>query len=127
VLGSPAHAQTSSQGLTKHWDDMQTLSFDALQVDAKKGELLVAMVFDRIGLRDKFTDARTMTAFVHALAGQYISNNPYHNWHHAIDVFQSTYRFIVVCEASMFLSELEIYSLLLAALAHDAGHFALSK
>lgn len=48
--------------------------------------------------------------------------NPFHNFDHALDCVYTVRRFLNLCQAHMFLSEVSLYWLLIAAIAHDLGH-----
>lgn len=50
------------------------------------------------------------------------NSNPYHNNLHAADVLQTTHWFISQAGLKSWLSDLEIFSLLLSAIIHDFDH-----
>jgi len=52
---------------------------------------------------------------------------PYHNWYHAVDVTHCVYRFLHLCGAEAYLSNLERYALLVSATCHDVGHPGLNN
>lgn len=62
------------------------------------------------------------TAFLRDLSSRYIKDNTYHNFHHAMDVMQTIYRLIMVSRLNAIFTELEVFSMLIAAIAHDVGH-----
>ena len=64
----------------------------------------------------------TLTGFFSELQRRYINENTYHNWHHAVDVTHTVFRFVVETQAHTFLMPLETFSLLVSAIAHDVGH-----
>ncbi len=91
---------TDSDALYSIWYIFASLDlFDALQIDQEKFKL-----------------------FLLVLKANY-KPNPYHNFHHAVDVLQFVYLLLrsapSMCE---LLSPLELFSLLLAAIGHDVGH-----
>ena len=47
---------------------------------------------------------------------------PYHNYTHACDVLHTVYRLMCLTSARLWLSSVEQYALLVAALCHDIGH-----
>jgi hypothetical protein len=112
--------------LAAAWEKMQTWAFDPLALSHSLKCGLIEALFMNMGILTKFTELPTMSRFVQAMGEAYLAN-PYHNFSHAVDVMHACYKYVTQCEASVFLSELEIYSLLIAALAHDMGHFALNK
>jgi hypothetical protein len=54
-------------------------------------------------------------------------DNPYHNWHHAVDVMQTAHTLLTTYEAERMLTSLERAALLLGALAHDVRHPGLTN
>jgi high affinity cGMP-specific 3',5'-cyclic phosphodiesterase 9 len=59
--------------------------------------------------------------FIKTLRHKYLKN-PYHTWEHAVDVTHTLYRFMNLTKARHFLKLTDRFSLLFAALAHDAAH-----
>jgi len=57
----------------------------------------------------------------------YIKTMPYHNWFHAVDVTHAVYRFMQLCSADAYFSNLERFALLVSATAHDIGHIGLNN
>jgi hypothetical protein len=49
-------------------------------------------------------------------------NNSYHNWLHALDVFQFCFQAITVGKAGEYLNYQDLLAILVAALGHDAAH-----
>lgn len=67
-----------------------------------------------------------LARYVYTLRSCY-NITPYHNWTHACDVFQFVYSCIVRGNIKSYLSDLEIFALLMAALSHDADHHGLNN
>lgn len=67
-----------------------------------------------------------MGAWITAIASKYMEN-PYHDWKHAFDVFQFVYSSLTEGEGSDHFQYQDILVLLLAAIAHDVGHFGLTN
>jgi hypothetical protein len=67
-------------------------------------------------------DAVVMGHFLEAAELGYLKTCPYHNWFHAIDVTHCIYRFLHVCAAEAYFSNVERYALLVSATCHDVGH-----
>merc|ERR1740121_3530985 len=61
-----------------------------------------------------------------SIAGQYLKN-PYHNWRHAFDVLQYSYRHISMGQAGMFFHFKDILALYIAEIAHDVAHPGVSN
>lgn len=59
--------------------------------------------------------------FVHAVEQEY-KTNPFHNFSHATDVLHGVARMMRMVQSENFLTELEHFSLLIAAIGHDIGH-----
>lgn len=66
--------------------------------------------------------ANTLTNFMKELSVKYLKENTYHNYHHACDVMHTTYRLVIVSKLHTVFSNLEFFSMLIAALSHDVGH-----
>jgi cAMP-specific phosphodiesterase 4 len=66
-------------------------------------------------------EEKTMERFIQAVSKEYLPN-PYHNFAHAVDVAHGVARMMRMMRSESFLSELEQFSLLVAAIAHDLGH-----
>jgi hypothetical protein len=80
-------------------------------------------LLDVFGIFQEFTvPVNVYTNFLTELSVRYIKENTYHNFHHACDVTQTCYRLIMVSRLNTVLTELEIFSMLVAAIAHDVGH-----
>jgi hypothetical protein len=61
-------------------------------------------------------------AFVKGVCAEYQDTNPYHNFRHAADAMQTVYMFIRANGGDTFLSGIDIFAALVAALGHDIGH-----
>jgi hypothetical protein len=66
-------------------------------------------------------EAATLQRFIHQAEKEYLPN-PYHNFAHAVDVLHSVARMMRVMQTETFLNELEQFTLLISAVAHDLGH-----
>ncbi|KAF2071837.1 hypothetical protein CYY_006854 [Polysphondylium violaceum] len=79
-------------------------------------------LFSRHKFFQKFNiNEETFKLFIQEVEAGYESQNPYHNSTHATDVLQNTNYFI---EKALFryVSDLEIFSMLLSAIVHDYKH-----
>jgi hypothetical protein len=62
-----------------------------------------------------------LTAWLQAIGSQY-TNQPYHNWRHAFDVFQLCFLMLTDGGMSAYFNYQDACSILIAAIAHDVGH-----
>jgi len=69
----------------------------------------------------------SFSAFVDASSQQYIEENPYHNWAHAVDVTFTTAQMLRSFVAHKFLTATERFALVVAAVGHDFGHQGLNN
>lgn len=98
-------------------------AFDVLKYDYDQLFEYNSYLFDVFNAFSEFSIApATLTAFMKELSVRYIKDNTYHNFHHACDVTQTTYRLMMVSKVHMVLTELESFSMLVAAIGHDVGH-----
>jgi hypothetical protein len=67
-------------------------------------------------------EKQLLTRFVLATEKEYNSANPFHNFYHAIDVLHGVSKMMRLLNSENFLTELEQYCLLIAAIGHDIGH-----
>jgi len=108
--------------------ELRSFSYDVWE---KKEDDLVGylqMMFDDFGLLDAFkVDKEKFTRFLLEIQANYVAANPYHNFIHAFDVTQSVYSYLTQGSVGSFLNQIEIFSLLVAALCHDVGHFGLNN
>eukprot|EP00425_Heterocapsa_triquetra_P001119 CAMPEP_0195056740 /NCGR_PEP_ID=MMETSP0448-20130528/5006_1 /TAXON_ID=66468 /ORGANISM="Heterocapsa triquestra, Strain CCMP 448" /LENGTH=919 /DNA_ID=CAMNT_0040086583 /DNA_START=56 /DNA_END=2815 /DNA_ORIENTATION=- len=69
-----------------------------------------------------FADPNTFHRFQDAVRAGYTFDNPYHNYAHGVDVTNNTFRMISDLGAMEWLSEVDVFALLVSALGHDLGH-----
>lgn len=72
-------------------------------------------------------DPFVLVKWVEAIGNQYIAANPYHNWMHAVDVFQFTYLSLFAGGGEDYFNFQDILVLLCATLAHDVKHPGVSN
>jgi calcium/calmodulin-dependent 3',5'-cyclic nucleotide phosphodiesterase len=83
--------------------------------------LLVSHIFRDWNFFEKFQiRPSVLRAFIEQLELGY-KKNPYHNFIHALDIFQ-TVHYLLLSLQSGFLDSCEIFALLVGALVHDLGH-----
>ena len=97
--------------------------FDAMQIERERGLVLQLAGFEL--LRD-FLPHNPLRAFLARLEDLYVATAPYHSHVHAADMVNAF--FYMVTRSGMWckadLSETSRAAMLLAACAHDVGHFA---
>jgi hypothetical protein len=87
---------------------------------------MLIVIFEDMGLLSTFNiPPDTMFSFLDKLYQNYNPLNPYHNFFHATDVTQTVFLMLKKLNASDFLSNVEIFALLVAAICHD-GTFRLA-
>eukprot|EP01116_Phalansterium_solitarium_P005392 TRINITY_DN1697_c0_g1_i2.p1 TRINITY_DN1697_c0_g1~~TRINITY_DN1697_c0_g1_i2.p1 ORF type:complete len:1161 (-),score=425.01 TRINITY_DN1697_c0_g1_i2:361-3843(-) len=95
-----------------------------------KGEqqcTLYVRMLDILGLVDRFEIPRNnLVRFVRAVMKVY-QDNPYHTFQHAIDVSQMCFKMMHATKAAEYLSELEVLTVMVAALCHDVDHPGLNN
>jgi cAMP-specific phosphodiesterase 4 len=116
-------------------DLIDSWSLDVLELQLEKGgmmnlvNLVLWIFFDsRIGSETtrKITKLDTFNNFHGKVRGKY-RDLPYHSYTHACDVLYTVYRELMLTHAFEWLSDSEMYALLVAALCHDMGHPGLNN
>jgi hypothetical protein len=77
-------------------------------------------------IKDLGLDWQVVKNWLHFVAGLY-QDTPYHNSTHAADVLQAVHHLLCKAGALGMLNPLTAFSLLVAAMMHDAGHDGLSN
>lgn len=88
-------------------------------------EVVLHILFDsNVGgsISPRFATPTAWKLFLDAACTVY-KNQPYHNFAHAVDVTHTVYQVLGLVEASRWLTGIDTYSLLVAAISHDLGHF----
>eukprot|EP00928_Gymnodinium_smaydae_P051140 TRINITY_DN3465_c0_g7_i1.p1 TRINITY_DN3465_c0_g7~~TRINITY_DN3465_c0_g7_i1.p1 ORF type:complete len:960 (+),score=147.35 TRINITY_DN3465_c0_g7_i1:40-2919(+) len=111
------------------WTDIaevEAWTLDVLKYDEAELNKLVVHIFWDSRLREvgarAWTDPDTFHRFQHAVRESY-NDLPYHCFAHAIDVLHFVYRLQCLTSCEKWMSSVEQYGLLIAAFAHDLGHF----
>mmetsp|Transcript_43713 Transcript_43713/g.69908 ORF Transcript_43713/g.69908 Transcript_43713/m.69908 type:complete len:518 (-) Transcript_43713:28-1581(-) len=68
-----------------------------------------------------WADLKKFAVFHETIKNLYLAN-PYHNYAHACDVVASVYRVFMSLRCKEWLSDIDMYSLLVSALCHDVAH-----
>jgi 3',5'-cyclic-nucleotide phosphodiesterase len=98
-------------------------SWDFCSLDKSEEDLvgICVRVFKELKMVEIFElDEAKLRRFVMGVRTRY-NKNPFHNWKHAVMVLHTTYLFITQVAAE-FCTDLEVLSLLVAALCHDCDH-----
>jgi cAMP-specific phosphodiesterase 4 len=66
-------------------------------------------------------EEQRLSRFTNAVEAQYLQN-PFHNFSHAVDVLHYTAKLMRSMNSEAFLTDLEQFALLIAAVGHDIGH-----
>jgi len=103
---------------------LQTWEFDTLSLDDLGQENMVMHIFfhSELGIAKDFCEDATFKAFYEAVKPNY-KDVPYHCFAHACDVLHTVFRLSCLSFGCYWMREVEQYSLLIAALCHDMGHF----
>ncbi|CAK0853608.1 unnamed protein product, partial [Prorocentrum cordatum] len=107
---------------------MNDLNFDSRsKIGNKKRDvkLLVSLCDTPFELLSKYgIDEDKLTAWMDVVADQYGDPSAvgYHNWRHAVEVFQFSFRSLHKGGASDYFSLKDMLALLLASVGHDAAH-----
>ena len=109
-------------GVVESWHfDVLTCSHDELFV-------VFTYIYDKLNLLADFhVPAPIFEAFWKQVENKYVNENPYHNFRHGCDVAHTVYKLITDSRVYMVLSQLEVFALVTAALAHDIGHPGLNN
>eukprot|EP01104_Vermistella_antarctica_P012702 TRINITY_DN3720_c0_g1_i1.p1 TRINITY_DN3720_c0_g1~~TRINITY_DN3720_c0_g1_i1.p1 ORF type:complete len:641 (-),score=163.35 TRINITY_DN3720_c0_g1_i1:105-2027(-) len=103
-------------------EELQSWEFDIFRFDDQQLVPLVVAMFDHYDILEKFSVPRdTLYKFLGELRRHYIEN-PYHSFRHAVDVAQTVFSLLTHFKADAMLTPINIFELLLSAIAHDVGH-----
>jgi len=104
-----------SSPYSQHAMQQDVLGEDATQVDVSK---IQGYKF----LEELNISALTMCNFLRAIQEDYVDTNEYHNSIHAADVTQSVHSLLTMGGDKFSNAEIQVFSILLAAVIHDVGH-----
>jgi len=97
--------------------------FDVLKYNYDELYEVNRYFLDVFGIFQEFSiSPNVFSSFLLELSSRYIKENTYHNFHHGCDVTHTMYRLIMVSRLNAVFTELEVFSMLIAAIAHDVGH-----
>ncbi|KEP64479.1 UNVERIFIED_CONTAM: 3'5'-cyclic nucleotide phosphodiesterase domain-containing protein [Hammondia hammondi] len=84
-------------------------------------EIFFLLALDDLGLLER-REEKKLRHFFAIIRDGYHTDNPYHNFYHAIHVFQVCWMFLSAYGCRNILSPIEQLGILLAALCHDVDH-----
>lgn len=109
--------------------DVTTWEFAIWNYDAEQLVPFVTYMFARLRLPAQFSiQPAAFSGFVDGVkTAMSLHGNPYHNFHHAVDVLQTCFVFLVRMDGRAALTSLETFGLAVAALCHDLEHPGLNN
>jgi hypothetical protein len=108
--------------------ELQTWEFDVLKYQTDELNRVVFYLFSKLNLLEEFkVPENVFKAFCMEISNKYINSNTYHNYKHGVDVCYTSFRLISDSGLTSVFSSLEVFSLLVGALAHDVGHPGLNN
>ena len=99
---------------------LNSWNFDVFGIDNKDITPYLVRMFHELGLLEVI-DVFKLRRFITEVDNIY-RDNPYHCFKHAIDVTHTTYLYVLMVRESLNMTQLEMFSLLVAALVHDMDH-----
>lgn len=106
---------------------LNSWEFDTLEYTHEQLSEIITYMFALLNVFDEFkVPLPNFHAFVKEISGRYLENT-YHNFKHGCDVCHTVYRLLMIPHLNLVLSSLELFSSLVAALAHDVGHPGLNN
>jgi hypothetical protein len=103
-------------------------AYDVLAYDYQQLNEFNIYFFDAVhSFSEVGVSSDVLKAFLVELSVRYIKENTYHNFHHACDVLQTTFRLMTLTKLDDILSDLECFSMLVAAVGHDVGHIGVNN
>lgn len=107
---------------------LHSWDFDVLKHPHEDLHKVVFYLFSKLNLLEEFqVPENVFRAFLIELSNRYINSNTYHNYKHGVDVCFTCYRLATIPGLTSVFSALEVFSLLVGALAHDVGHPGLNN
>jgi hypothetical protein len=108
-------------------ETLNSFDFDVLEYSHADLSDIMTFMFQHLNLLNEFNvPKQVFRSFLNDISGRYI-NNTYHNYNHGCDVCHTTYRLIMIPQLNVVFTPLEVYALLVGALAHDVGHPGLNN
>jgi len=108
-------------------DCIETSSFNVLEMSNQDVCSSIAHLFFGSSVanvafnHNVWSDPVTFQCFITEVQSNY-NKLPYHNFLHAVDILQTVFQFLKVTESVRWMSNIDQYALMIAALGHDMGH-----
>ena len=110
------------------FDQVESWNFDVLRCSHDELFIIFSYVYEKLNLLADFhVPEPIFRAFWKEVENKYVNENPYHNFRHGCDVAHTVYKLITDSRIHIILSQLEVFALVTAALAHDIGHPGLNN
>lgn len=110
---------------SRHFDLLGLMKTSCSPLD--DAAAVVYRLFRKTGLPQKFgCKESSLLNFILQCRSRYRCV-PYHNFFHAVDVFQTLFTFLYEGGAIAYLTELECFTLLICSLSHDLDHMGLNN
>lgn len=105
-----------------------TWDFDVLDFSFVELHDVVVYIFSLLNLLQEFRVPEvTFKTFLKEISERYVNSNTYHNYKHGVDVCFTSYRLMLVPGLTHVFSQLEVFSVLVGAIAHDVGHIGVNN
>lgn len=107
---------------------LSSWDFDVLKHPHDELHKVIYYLFSKLNLLEEFKVPESVfRAFLLEISHRYIGTNTYHNYKHGVDVCFTTFRLATTPGLTSVFSALEMYALLIGAIAHDVGHPGLNN
>eukprot|EP01034_Spumella_vulgaris_P030245 gene30245-37425_t len=107
---------------------LESWDFDVLEYSNDALCESVTYMMNILNLLEEFhVPGEVFKSFLGALSGKYIEANPYHNFKHGVDICHTSYRLMMIPSLNDIFTNLELFSVLIGALAHDVGHLGVNN
>jgi hypothetical protein len=112
--------------------DISSTEFNIFEEFLRYGNSAFAVIATNILLRYSFVQAfhfnlPNLMSFIRTVQSFYRSDNPFHNALHAADVMQTTHLYLCQRDVKENFSDMELFSLLFAAMVIDLGHLGVNN
>ena len=103
-------------------------NLDSTSLESERIFAFVRFVFGYFNVFEEFEISdEQFTGFITTISRKYSDGAMYHNWRHGFDVTHTVYRFVTLTCCHEIFNRLEIFSLLVAVVAHDVSHPGLNN
>lgn len=124
-------AQYMSRSSSPTRSDLEEFSerlFNVLSYNEDDRIIMILKMFVSLGVIRKLqVPFQKLVQFICTVRSVYNNDVPYHNWTHACDVTQFVFSCIMRGRLRLYLQDVELFALLLAAVCHDIDHRGLNN